>query len=112
MRHHRLSLKTLTGIWKINRLKRVLRRRAIGFASSFVAIELRLRRPVVLGLHFAIGMKALSHGEREKARKHFEEVVALRRGWYNHHLAQGFLLRMEKDRDWPNWITPKDERSR
>ena len=59
--------------------------------------------------HFSIGLKALSCGEREKARSQFELVVATRQiGWYNYHLAKGFLLRMNRDSAWPGWIDSGD----
>lgn len=60
--------------------------------------------------HFCIGMKALSLGEREKAKRHFQQAIATRRiGWYNHSFAKRFLLRMETDPDWPDWIPVRDE---
>ena len=60
--------------------------------------------------HFSIGMRALSRGDREKAKRHFQETVASRQvGWYNYYLAKGFLLRMEKDPEWPNWITSQEK---
>lgn len=55
--------------------------------------------------HFSIGMKSLALGEREKAKEHFRRTIATRQiGWYNCNLAKGYLMRMEQNPNWPDWI--------
>jgi hypothetical protein len=58
--------------------------------------------------HYVIAMKSLALGEREKARKHFEETAATGKlVWYNYHWAKAFLHRMNEDPKWPDWIPAK-----
>jgi hypothetical protein len=57
--------------------------------------------------NYAIAIKSLARGEREKAKKHFERTVATKRvGWSMYHWARAFLQRMEEDPAWPAWIPP------
>ena len=55
--------------------------------------------------HYVIGMKALAHGDREKARMHFAKSRDTRTvAWSPYHWAKAFADRLERDEQWPNWI--------
>lgn len=56
--------------------------------------------------NYAIAMVSLSRGEREKARKHFE--VVMKTGgydWWHVCWARLHLARLDKDPNWPDWIS-------
>jgi serine/threonine protein kinase len=59
--------------------------------------------------HLCIALTALAGGDRAAGRKHLELCLKTRHfEFMPYDLAQVFLARMDKDREWPRWIkTPK-----
>lgn len=56
--------------------------------------------------HYYIGLTELASGRRETARDHFEKSARLRIFTnLNDALSRAFLAQMERDPDWPVWIT-------
>jgi serine/threonine protein kinase len=56
---------------------------------------------------FYAGLKHLARGEREGARRHFEQSVATGTHWLpKFHWSRAFLNRLEQEPQWPAWIIP------
>jgi serine/threonine protein kinase len=59
-------------------------------------------------MHYAMGMERVACGDRDGARRHFEECLKLAsfesisRAW-----ARARLARMDRDPNWPDWIEKK-----
>ncbi len=55
---------------------------------------------------YVIGMKALAYGYRDKARQYFAKSRdTYTVGWSPYHWAKAFADRLERDEQWPNWIS-------
>ena len=55
--------------------------------------------------YYAIGMKALSIGDREKAIECFDKAEKTHGvAWSPYHWAKAFNSRLKSDPNWPNWI--------
>jgi tetratricopeptide (TPR) repeat protein len=60
--------------------------------------------------HFFIGMAKLGEGDRVAAREHFRTSVATRVfTYFDYDWSHAFLVRMERDPNWPPWIPVKPE---
>jgi tetratricopeptide (TPR) repeat protein len=58
--------------------------------------------------HYHLGLFRLAAGDRDGARDHFKEGA--RPTWgYAVYWSRMLLSRMEKDKDWPKWITEKKD---
>jgi serine/threonine protein kinase len=59
-------------------------------------------------MHYAMGIERIAFGDRDGARRHFEECLktpfftSFSRDW-----AQARLARMDRDPNWPDWIEKK-----
>lgn len=55
--------------------------------------------------HFLVGLFALSKGERERAREHFELGTRTGMHWrLEHQMCRALLARLQRDPQWPPWI--------
>jgi hypothetical protein len=64
-------------------------------------------RPKLCEAHFSIGLRHLSEGDRDGARRHFQKCADTRVFIYwDHRWARAFLERL-KDPAWPRWIEPR-----
>ena len=62
-------------------------------------------RYTLANVHFTIAMKCLAEGRREKAIHHFRTAVATETfGSSDFEWARMYLLRMEADPTWPQWL--------
>jgi len=59
-------------------------------------------------MHYYVGMKYLSEGNRDEARDHFSKAVATRAfNFSEYDMSFVFLARLKKDHNWPRWIEQK-----
>jgi serine/threonine protein kinase len=62
------------------------------------------------GAHYHVGLSCLAMGDRDSAQDHFSKAVGSSITWtFEYFWSRMFLSRMEKNKDWPRWITEKKD---
>lgn len=94
-------------------LRRDQFRQAVRFMAGELTQDELLRSPGMnrgdrTNAHLSIALKGLSAGDRQIARDHFEKALAL--GvieFVPYDLSYIYLRRLDQDKSWPKWISPK-----